>query len=429
MAGGTVHQGNSSPYVSNDKKEQFMNIELSQIVPPEDYSYDPDELMRLRDSIIKFGLWHQILLQGDNPPYKIIAGRARFIATKESGALGIEATILPESCPNPHEIALQENLRRHNLPWYDQVELEKELHEMRVAEHGVKPHNRPAAGETGWSQNDTARELGISVGAFSKDMNLALALRENPYLRNVKDKTTAFKIIKRITKQKITEIESLIAPDFEMNQVLLGDSRDILKSFPDNTFDACITDPPWSQYKDEEMRSDQEKLLPIFLEIARVLKHNSFLYLITSTVDFPFYKKELPKLGLKVQDYPIIWYKTDTITHGRAPWQYARDYEPIIVAVKGNPVLTKGTEISSIKTFKNVHVSKLIHPHEKPIELMRELVDECTYEGGRILDPFAGSGVVLEAAKILDRRYIGIEKEKKFFDLIEERLKLDGKDG
>ncbi len=73
-------------------------------------------------------------------------------------------------------------------------------------------------------------------------------------------------------------------------------------------------------------------------------------------------------------------------------------------------------------SFDNVHSSKLIHPNEKPIELMRYIIRHCTFPGGKILDPFAGSGVTLHACKEIDRRYIGIEKEKKFFDKIEERL-------
>jgi DNA modification methylase len=412
------------------------NIKLADISPPSDYSYDPGEFERLKTSIQANGLFHPIILQGDHPPYKIIAGRARFLALGElylnsswvDPSTGrdqtIPATVLPESCPNPHEISLHENLRRNNLSWYDQVELERELHELKVQEHGSKRDGRPGKeGTTGWSQNDTARELGLALGTFSQDIQLAHALQKNPHLRNVKDKTTALKIIKNVLKREINELESLYPSDVEMDQILLGDSEVLLRTFPNDTFDACITDPPWSEYKDETLKSDQEKLLPIFFELFRVLKRDSFLYIITSTTDFYFYKRELPKLGLKIQSYPIIWQKPKTITHGRAPWQYARDYEPIIVAVKGAPSQTTGTEKSAILKYDNVHYSRMIHPHEKPIELLKDLIKDCTFPGGKIIDPFAGSGVTLEACRSLDRRYIGIEKDKKFHEGIEKRLK------
>lgn len=405
-------------------------IKLSDITPPgPDYSYDPEEFQRLKDSIRANTLFHAIIIQGDEPPYRIIAGRARFLAACEiSVSLKLEwpqipATLLPENCPNPHEIALHENLRRNNLPWYSQVELEKELHELRVKEHGKTSNGRPrSGGKEGWSQNDTARELGLALGTFSQDMSLANALAKNPQLRNVKDKTTALKLVKQILKREIAESEQMLEADFEMDQALLGDSEVVLKAFPNESFDACITDPPWSEYKDESLRSDQERLLPIFKEVYRTLKRDSFLYVITSSTDLHHYQISLPKIGFRVQIYPLIWQKPKTITHGRAPWQYARDYEPIIVAVKGNPSLSSGHEFSSIMNIDNLHYTKMIHPHEKPIDLMKRLINQSTNPGAKIVDPFAGSGVTLSACAESDRRYIGIEKDKKFFDGIVKRL-------
>jgi DNA modification methylase len=402
------------------------DISLKQIIPLENYSYDKEELERLKLSIKENGLFHPIILQESenyqNDLYRVITGRARFLACSQLNFTTIPSTILPFSCSNPHEISLHENLRRHNLQWFDQVELEKELHELRISQHGQKPSRRPASGEKFWSQNDTARELGISLGAFSQDMALATELKKNPYLRNIKDKTTALKVIHQIAKQQIAEIEQMIPSD-GMDEVYLGDSSSILKSFLPNTFDACITDPPWSEYKDESLRSAQEDLLPIFFELFRVLKRDSFLFIITSTTDFYFYLTQLPKIGFRVQSYPIIWQKPKTITYGRAPWQFARDYEPIIVAVRGEPILISRTESSSILKFDNLHYSKMIHPNEKPIELLEYIIRSSTNPGAKIVDPFSGSGVTLEACKKNDRRFIGIEKEKKFYDKIVERIK------
>ena len=387
-----------------------------------------EELNNLKISIGEDGskLLHPITVKECDNYYNLIAGAKRLTAFKSLNIDSIPAKILPLNTTDDQckEIALHENLRRYNIPWYELVNLEAELHELRVSQHGEKPSGRPKTGEKiGWSQNDTARELSLALGTFSQDMALAIELKRNPNLRNIKDKTTALKVIKQIVKRQSAEIEQMLPSEIEMNEVFLGDSEIILKTFPNETFDCCITDPLWSEYKDESLRSDQLSLFPIFLELFRVLKRDSFLFVITSSTDFYFYKKELPKLGFRIQSYPIIWQKPKTITYGRAPWQFARDYEPIIVAVKGDPSLTTGIELSAILKFDNLHYTKMIHPHEKPIELIEYLLKVSTHPGAKIVDPFSGSGVTLEACKKNDRSYIGVEKEKKFYEGIVERLK------
>ncbi len=62
------------------------------------------------------------------------------------------------------------------------------------------------------------------------------------------------------------------------------------------------------------------------------------------------------------------------------------------------------------------------HPTEKPLEIMKRLVEMLTPEGGTVLDPFAGSGTTAIACKELGRNYICIEKEREYVDIIHQRL-------
>ncbi|UFS77197.1 site-specific DNA-methyltransferase [Tardiphaga sp. 37S4] len=62
------------------------------------------------------------------------------------------------------------------------------------------------------------------------------------------------------------------------------------------------------------------------------------------------------------------------------------------------------------------------HPTEKPISLMLELVDLFTQPGDVILDPFMGSGSTGVAAVRLGRRFIGIEKDPRFYEIACERI-------
>lgn len=420
-------------------------IDLNLILFDGDLAFPEETMKPIRESIEAQGLHHPLLVvedgytvggsyrlaekyNGNVPKYKLLAGKKRLLALKQLGTKEAPVKIYPSSLTQDQqfEITLHENLRRHNLPWYEQVEMELKLHNVKLNLAGPTESNgRRGRPRAPWSQADTARELGISTGQLSEDLDLARAVAVNPSLSRVKDRETALKLIKVQKRRSETEAFSLLPDegDFQFNQVFLGDSLEVLKQIPSNIFDACITDPPWSVYdRDESLTASQKDLLPIFSEVYRVLKSDSFLYLITCSADLTHYWQELPKLGFQLQAYPLIWLKDHTITHGRRNWQYARDYEPIIVAVKGNPVLTGGTEKSSVLKYRNLHYTAMSHPHEKPIELLEQLIGDSTFVGGKILDCFAGSGVTLEAAKKMERGYIGIEKDKKFFEGIVRRL-------
>ena len=63
------------------------------------------------------------------------------------------------------------------------------------------------------------------------------------------------------------------------------------------------------------------------------------------------------------------------------------------------------------------------HPTQKPTEVMKWILDKYSKEGETILDPFMGSGTTCVAAKLLKRNYIGIEIDKKYCKIAEDRIK------
>ena len=66
------------------------------------------------------------------------------------------------------------------------------------------------------------------------------------------------------------------------------------------------------------------------------------------------------------------------------------------------------------------------HPTQKPMGLLNRIIEASTKEGDLILDPFNGSGTTGISAKILGRRYIGIEKEKEYLDISIKRYEKIG---
>lgn len=91
---------------------------------------------------------------------------------------------------------------------------------------------------------------------------------------------------------------------------------------------------------------------------------------------------------------------------------YSQAYEP-------DKILPK----SIISFSKDNYRSNIFHPTQKPVALCEYLIKTYTDENDLVLDNCAGSGSTLVAAKNLNRQFIGIEKEKEYYDICLERLK------
>ena len=96
--------------------------------------------------------------------------------------------------------------------------------------------------------------------------------------------------------------------------------------------------------------------------------------------------------------------------------QYFNEKDPI--TKKNRQMRTVWTIAAPSKTEK-LHGK---HPTQKPIELLKRLILAFTNEGDIILDPFMGSGTTGVVAKMYNRKFVGVEKEKEYFDLAIKRI-------
>lgn len=114
----------------------------------------------------------------------------------------------------------------------------------------------------------------------------------------------------------------------------------------------------------------------------------------------------------KVQDNRWSTGKASTRSLAEMAWTNLHTYVTLYNCFwAGSPMYRKGAERGS-----------QLHPTQKPVELMRWIVDRYTKPGDLVLDPYMGSGPIAQACKETGRRYIGIEIEERYCETAVRRL-------
>ncbi len=112
----------------------------------------------------------------------------------------------------------------------------------------------------------------------------------------------------------------------------------------------------------------------------------------------------------------LVW---DKISCTANRW-YMKNLEFVGFFSKGNAFMINDCSAKQLITCPQVDESD--HPTEKPVALMQHYIENSTKPGDVVLDPFAGSGTTGVAALQSGRKFIGIEKDKKFFDMAVRRI-------
>ena len=211
----------------------------------------------------------------------------------------------------------------------------------------------------------------------------------------------------------------------------LGDCLSILPLLSADSVDLLLTDPPYGvsfqsghrPVQFEEMRGDesQETGLLGLAAALRCLKRSRHLYV--------FGRWNLSNLPVG-SSTELIWNKEKMCMGDLAsPWAPQHEYIQfaVYVASRQNRIdgggrlaarLRKGTVLSYLRP----NAVAVRHPAEKPVPLLRELIESSSCIGETVLDPFAGVGSTLVAAKMESRRSIGIEIEEQYARISARRL-------
>lgn len=204
-----------------------------------------------------------------------------------------------------------------------------------------------------------------------------------------------------------------------------GDCIDILPTL--GQVDAIVTDPPYTEktHKGARTGNGNDVLIDFdsltdqqFLEITKkcVAVSNRWVVMTCDWMHTAELAKEMPEEFIRAG----VWVKPNGMPQytGDRP---AMGWESVAILHRKGKKLWNGGGRHAVWNVPKVHGN---HPTEKPLALIESFLNLFTNEQEVVLDPFMGSGTTGVAAVQMARKFIGIEREQKYFDVACQRIEL-----
>lgn len=236
--------------------------------------------------------------------------------------------------------------------------------------------------------------------------------------------------------------------------LFLGDCLDVMEDIEDGSVDMVLTDPPYGT-----TACKWDSIIPLesmWEHLKRVIKPNGAIVM---TASQPF-TTTLISSNIKQYKHQWIWNKGVGVNFMHAKRQPLKTTEDVLVFAKKTPTYnpqmvakakpqkksnnnmgeSSGYRVNSDdsryvgrvykESYPNVMLdfssrsrgSRGFHPTQKPVALMEYLIKTYTNEGETVLDFTMGSGTTGVACKNLNRSFVGIEKDEKYFQIAEQRI-------
>ena len=224
-----------------------------------------------------------------------------------------------------------------------------------------------------------------------------------------------------------------------------GDCLELMKDIPDESIDLVVTDCPYhivsggctnvkrddepsgisnrrNAFTQKNAKSGKlfdnndiefKEWLP---DLFRILKNDSHCYIMINARNLKELQQEAENVGFKFQNI-LIWRKNNA-TPNR---YYLNNCEFILMLRKGKARNINNMGTKNVLDIPNI-IGKKKHPTEKPVELMKILIENSSNKNDVVIDPFMGVGTTGIACKELNRNFIGIELDEKYFEIAKKRI-------
>jgi ParB/RepB/Spo0J family partition protein len=414
----------------------------------------------LEHSISTNGLINPIIVSRDGT---LIAGERRLTACKRLGLDQIAVRFFDELSPDEAQIIeLEENVRRKDLNWRDEIRAIARIHEIHKTM------------DSGWNRNKSAAKLGISPEYMSQYLRVHREL-DSPKLAGATSLSSAYNILSRADQRKNADILSDVLESVKgtFDKIGQGGGQDKVnddKSDEDKKFDSnpgpgstSTSSPP------PPKPAPQESLLNLsFFDWTETYSGPTFNFI---HCDFPYgvnvfggtmaggqtagdyndspdvyfaliehfcknldvfasqsahvlfwfamehYTKTIEMFqelapDLVIQKYPIVWFKSDNT--GIVPdtrRQPRRVYETALIMSRGDRFIVK-----PVANTYAAPVDKTYHPSTKPEPMLRHFFQLFVDDTTTLFDPTCGGGSALRAAESMHaKRVLGLEQDPEHF--------------
>lgn len=247
--------------------------------------------------------------------------------------------------------------------------------------------------------------------------------------------------------------------------LMLGDCLERMKEIPDGSVDLTVTSPPYDNLRtyNNTLEWGEHVWKPVLEELFRVTKQGGVVVWVVNDATIngsetctsfrqALYAKEI---GFNLHD-TMIWHKNASPRDTRIP-RYWQGFEYMFILSKGKPSVLNfirepcknfgqktrsgmrnpdgtmredrkaiETIVKADKPRDNVWfygvASHPLHPAPFPEKLANDHILSWSNEGDTVLDPFMGSGTTGKMALLNNRKFIGIEKVEKYFEIAKKRI-------
>ena len=204
--------------------------------------------------------------------------------------------------------------------------------------------------------------------------------------------------------------------------------------------DAVITDPPYNISKDNNFSTMNKPRKGVDFgkwdknfdvcerinDFSKIVKKDGCMIIFCSYLFLSFVCEALKNNSFEVKDV-LVWKKTNPMPRN-IDRRYVQDMEFAVWAVNKKAKWTFNKP-KSVPYLRSVFVTPVVggsertsHPTQKSLKLMKDIIKIHTNKNDLIIDPFMGSGTTGVACKKLNRRFIGIELDKNYFEIAKQRI-------